>query len=91
MYDGEFDKTISEYITIRRPLPSSVPRGLASDRTRAPTITFRLHANDKAIIDKAAQLVGMTRSKFLTWCATRVAEDILNQKEVYDRQQLIRS
>jgi hypothetical protein len=80
-----FDVFLGEYITVRKPMPTTVPRGPHSGRYQAPTITLRIHSNEKDLVTSAAALMGMSRSQYLVWCGARVAEQILRKKAEYDK------
>lgn len=85
MSNGDFQANMRETVTIVRPMPSVVPRGTNSSRVQQPTRSIRFDKDVLAQIDEAAGLLDMSRSAFVQWCARHVAEDVLTQKDEYER------
>lgn len=85
MSNGDFQANMRETVTIVRPMPSVVPRGLNSKNVQQPTRSIRFDGDDLDLIDEAAALVDMKRSAFIVWCAKHVAEDIVKQHNEYMR------
>lgn len=83
----DFLTRVRDTVTIIRPMPSSVPRGTASPRHLQPTRTLRLQPEVLEAIDKASGLLGMSRSAFMSWCAYRVALDIIEQHTEFVKSQ----
>lgn len=83
--DNDFILQIRETVTIVRPMPSVLPRGNNTDKIQQPTTSIRMHKEYLSAINEAANLCGMSRSAFMTWCANYVALDIINQHREYKR------
>lgn len=81
----DFLSYVSEAVTIIRPMPAVVPRGTASPLERQPTISIRFPIEQREAVEEAADVLRMTRSEFVRWCAYYVALDILKQKQQYDK------
>ena len=79
MADNDFVLSLRETVTIVRPMPSVVPRGTNSTRDRQPSRSIRFEEDQLDAMDKAADLLNMSRSAFVKWCAYHVALDILEQ------------
>lgn len=83
---GNFDTYVKEYVTIHRPMPSIFPRGKNApevNHLRANPIGVRIPNRDRAVIEQACTLLGMTKNDFIRWCAAHVAHDILKQHNEY--------
>jgi hypothetical protein len=85
MDDSNFLSRLKRTVTIPRPMPSMYKRGLAADHEGASTRTVRIPIDEIMIIDKASQMLSMSRSSFMRWCSYNVAIDIINQKREYDK------
>lgn len=83
--DTDFIAHLRETVTILRPMPSVVPRGNNSPREQQPTRSIRLQPEVLLAVDEASELLGMSRSSFMSWCAYLVAKNILQQKADFDR------
>lgn len=83
MIEGGFLAHVRETVTIVRPMPSSVPRGNNTSRTQQPTRSLRINEDQLIAIDEAAQLMGMTRSSYMSWCSYQVALDLIKQHREY--------
>ena len=76
---ADFLLSLKETVTIVRPMPSVIPRGHASLRDQQPTRSIRFESEHIEAIDKASDLLGMSRSAFVKWCAYQVALNIIEQ------------
>jgi hypothetical protein len=85
---GNFLTFVKETVTIHRPMPSSFVRGKSSPLSNAPTFSIRMHDDAIEAVDAAAELLGMGRSEFMRWCSIHVAREILEQKRLYDKNEL---
>jgi hypothetical protein len=72
-----------ETVTIMRPMPSVVPRGNASPNKQQPSRSIRFDQDELDAIDKAAELLNMSRSAFTKWCAFYAALDIIEQHKLH--------
>jgi hypothetical protein len=82
----DLEDYIGETVTIPRPMPSTYTRGQTVDRTFSDSpMSFRASADQKDLIERAAQALGMTPSDFNRWCSFRVALTVLDHKERHDR------
>lgn len=80
---SDFHLFMKETVTIIRPMPSVVPRGNASPRDQQPSRSIRFQINELDAIDKAAELLTMSRSAFVKWCAYQVSLDVINQHKQF--------
>ncbi len=74
-----FALVAKDTVTILRPMPSSVPRGASSQSEQQPTRSIRFKPEHLQAMDRAADILDMSRSSFITWCAYHVALDIIKQ------------
>ena len=54
----------------------------AESRPKRETLNLRIKADDRGLIDRAAQLLGKTRTDFVLDAARRAAEDALLDRSV---------
>lgn len=66
------------HVTI--PLPQPIPDGKGVHAARhINPFTFRLSIADEEVIIKASEVLGVTKSNFVRWCATQVAMKIIER------------
>lgn len=78
-----FELHAKETVTIIRPMPSVVLRGSSSPRDQQPTRSIRFEPEQLEAMDQAADILKMTRSAFIKWCAYYAALDIIKQHEEF--------
>lgn len=80
-----FALVAKETVTIMRPMPSTIPRGASSTADQQPTRSIRFEPEQLEAMDRAADILQMSRSAFIKWCAYYVALDILQQYKKFEQ------
>lgn len=78
-----FTEFLPTTLTVVRPYHAVVPRGRWSQNTKQPTVTVRLAEDERKNVDQAADLLDLSRSEFIRWCADQVAQQILRYHEEF--------
>src|SRR5438046_6247722 len=80
VFTAYIHRCILDVYTLEVPMPASTSK---PDNARVETINLRVNRGQKALIDRAAQALGRTRSDFMLETACREAEAVLLDRRYF--------